>query len=74
MLLRKCPALALLPVPALQHLPAGCMYLVPYLAVFFDYVVVHDLPLLVNAFHVQSSNTLSSIISCIMLMISPISS
>lgn len=51
MLLCECPALALLPVPALQGLPAGRLYLIPYLAVLLYYVVVHGLSLLVDALH-----------------------
>lgn len=54
MLLRKRPALALLPVPPLQRLPAGCLYLVSYLAVLGDYVVIHGLSLLIDAFHILS--------------------
>lgn len=54
MLLRKCPALTLLPVPPLQRLPAGRLYLIPYLAVLGDYVVIHGLSLLIDAFHILS--------------------
>ena len=54
MLLRKRPALALLSVPALQHLPAGRLYLIPYLAVLLYHVVVHGLSLLIDAFHILS--------------------
>ena len=55
MLLCESPALALLPVPPLQRLPAGCLYLIPHLAVLGDYVVIHGLSLLVEAFHIQPS-------------------
>ena len=54
MLLRKRPALALLPVPSLQGLPAGRLYLVSHLAVLGDYIVIHGLSLLVDAFHTLS--------------------
>ena len=52
MLLCKSPALALLSVSPLQRLPAGCLYLIPYLAVLGDYVVIHGLSLLIDAFHI----------------------
>ena len=54
MLLRKRPALALLPVPPLQRLPAGRLYLVAHFAVLGDYVVIYGLSLLVDAFHILS--------------------
>lgn len=51
-LLRESPALALLPVPPLQRLPAGCLYLIPHFPVLGDHVVIYRLPLLVDAFHI----------------------
>ena len=54
MLLCESPAFALLPVPPLQRLPAGCLYLIPHLAVLGDNVVIHGLSLLIDAFHVLS--------------------
>ena len=54
MLLCKRPALALLPIPALQHLSAGRLYLIPHLAVLLYHVVIHGLSLLIDAFHILS--------------------
>ena len=43
MLLRKSPALALLPVSPGDDLAAGCLYLIPYLVMLHDAVIIDGL-------------------------------
>ena len=49
--LGECPAFELLPVPPLQRLPAGCLYLIPYFLVFLHHVVIDGLSLCVLHSH-----------------------
>lgn len=64
MLLCEGPALALLPVPPLQRLPAGRLYLIPHLAVLGDYVVIHGLSMLIDAFHILSPLSIRTWLCC----------
>lgn len=52
MLLRKSPALALLPVPPGNDLAAGCLYQITHLVMLYDAVIIDGLPLLIDGFHI----------------------
>lgn len=51
MFLGECPAFPLLPVTALQRLPACRLYLITDFPVFRHAVIIDRLPLLVYTFH-----------------------
>lgn len=55
----KCPALALLAVPALDDLAAGGLDLIPDLPVLLHHVVVDCLPLAVDHLHGSTPSALS---------------
>lgn len=54
------PCLLLLPVPALEHLPAGRLYLIPGHSVLVHHIIVDRLSLLVAQPHFSAPSIVTS--------------